>query len=70
MTARDRDVLIYIDTYITEHKYPPSYEEIGNACGMRSKSSVQSHVQRLLREGFLETDNEGCPRAYRVVQKD
>lgn len=72
VTPRDRDVLTFIETYISERKYPPSYREIGDACGMRSKSSVHNHVRRLLKEGFLETDkdNEGCPRAYRIAKKE
>jgi len=70
VTKRDRDVLIFIENYIAERKYPPSYKEIGDACGMRSKSSVHSHIQRLLKEGYLETDNKGKTRAYRIALKE
>lgn len=70
MTDKDRDVLVYIKNYISGHKYPPTYEEIRIACGIKSKSSVYDRVQNLLKEGFLETDNKRCPRAYRVTQKE
>lgn len=69
MKDKSNEVLVYISDYIAQHEYPPSYEEIGNACGLKSKSSVYGHVKKLLKEGFLETEHEGCPRAYRLARK-
>lgn len=62
-----RDILEYIKQYIRQHSYPPSRREIGEAVGLKSTASVQSHINRMLSEGILETDVEaGSPRALRV----
>lgn len=62
-----QDILEYIKQYIRQHSYPPSRREIGEAVGLKSTASVQSHINRMLSEGILETDVEaGSPRALRV----
>lgn len=62
-----KDILEYIKQYIRQHSYPPSRREIGEAVGLKSTASVQSHINRMLSEGILETDVEaGSPRALRV----
>lgn len=62
-----KDILEYIKQYIRQHSYPPSRREIGDGVGLKSTSSVQSHVDRMLADGMLETDDEaGTPRALRV----
>ena len=66
LTERDREVLDFIKSYIAEYGYAPSYDEIGEGVKMRSKSSVCSHVQKLLYLGEIETDHPGSPRAIRI----
>ncbi|WP_104804873.1 LexA family protein [Blautia marasmi] len=62
-----RDILEYIKQYIRQHSYPPCRREIGDGVGLKSTSSVQSHIDRMLADGMLETDDEaGTPRALRV----
>ena len=57
----------YVVAYIQEHGYPPSVREIGDGVGLKSTSSVYSHLKRMLEDGMLETDAEfGQPRALRV----
>lgn len=56
-----------IKSYIQEHGYAPTVREIGEMVGLKSTSSVQSHLTRLFSEGKLETDaGPGSPRAIRV----
>lgn len=56
-----------IKSYIQEHGYPPTVREIGEMVGLKSTSSVQSHLTRLFSEGKLETDaGPSSPRAIRV----
>lgn len=56
-----------IKSYIQKHGYAPTVREIGKMVGLKSTSSVQSHLTRLFDEGKLETDEEfGSPRAIRV----
>ena len=59
-------VLNAVIAYFQEHGYAPSYRELGEMVGLKSKQSVYNHVQRLIREGKLETDAEYVPRAIRV----
>lgn len=67
ITAADKAVLNYIKIYIWEHGYPPSVREIGDGVGLKSTSSVQVHIKKLIELGVLETDAEmGTPRALRV----
>lgn len=57
----------FIISYITEHGYPPTVREIGDGVGLKSTSSVQRHMNRLLKEGRIKTDaGIGCPRAIRI----
>lgn len=66
LTERDREVLDFIKSYIAKYGYAPSYNEIGEGVKLYSKSSVCSHVQKLLDLGEIETDHPGSPRAIRV----
>ena len=62
-----KQILEYIVTYITAHGYAPTVREIAEGVGLKSTSSVQSHLLRMFDEGMLETDAEaGSPRAIRV----
>lgn len=57
----------FVITYITDHGYPPTFREIGNAVGLRSTSSVQKQIRTMICMGIFETDaDEGTPRALRV----
>lgn len=60
-------ILEAIVSYINEHGYPPAVREICGMVGLKSASSVQSHLIRMLKDGILETDvGIGTPRAIRV----
>lgn len=57
----------FIVDYITEHGYSPSVREIGDGVSLKSTSSVQRHLVKMLENGELETDvGIGIPRAIRV----
>ena len=59
-------ILEFIKSYIKKNGYSPSYEEIADGVGLKSKSSVYSHIKKMLDEGMLETDAEDSPRALRA----
>lgn len=53
--------------YFIAHGYAPTFREIGESVGLKSSSSVQCHINKMLEEGTLETDAPlGTPRAIRV----
>ena len=65
LTARQREILGYIDDTIRERGYPPSVREIGTAVGLTSPSTVHSHLNTLQRLGYLRRDPTK-PRAIEV----
>ena len=61
------DIEKAIVSYIEEHQYPPTVREIGEMVGLKSTSSVFTHLTKLMEEGRVETDgNIGSPRALRI----
>lgn len=65
--SRKEQILEFIIAYIQKHGYSPSYREIGDGVGLKSLSSVNVHVQKMLETGMLETDAEwSSARALRV----
>lgn len=66
ISQRDKEILDFCKNYLIEHKYAPSYEEIGKGTGISSKSTMYAHVKKLIRLGELESDvMENSPRAIR-----
>jgi repressor LexA len=65
-TKRQKELLDYVDAFIQEHGYGPSYREIMNAIGYKSVSTVAIHIDGLITKGFLrKTDNSA--RSLEVV---
>lgn len=65
---RISEIYEFILAYIAEHKYVPSYREIGEGVGLISSSSVQVYISLMVERGMLATDAApGTPRAFRVV---
>lgn len=65
MSGREK-VYNSIVTYIQQHQYPPSVRELCDMTGLRRTLTIHSHIQRLIRDGRLEIDNECASRALRV----
>lgn len=68
MVTTKEKVLEYIKRYFEEHCYAPSYEEIMNGVGLKSKSSIYGYLEQLFAEGELVNDFEddfAKPRAFR-----
>jgi repressor LexA len=55
VTLRQKLVLEFVTKYCAEHGYSPSYQEIGEAVGISSKSGVKRLVDALVDRGRLET---------------
>ena len=56
LTARQRQVLEFIDDELRAKGYPPSVREIGEAVGLSSPSTVHAHLGALQDKGFLRRD--------------
>jgi SOS-response transcriptional repressor LexA len=53
-TKKQREMLTYIETFITEHGYSPSYREIMTGLNYNSVATVALHVNSLLKRGHLK----------------
>ena len=65
LTARQEQILVFIDQVMRERGYPPSVREIGEAVGLTSPSTVHSHLATLQKLGCLKRDPTK-PRAIEV----
>jgi SOS-response transcriptional repressor LexA len=52
-TKKQRELLSYIEKFIGEHGYSPSYREIMNGQGYTSVATVSLHVNSLIKRGHL-----------------
>ncbi len=52
-TRSQKAILDFIEMYIKEHGYSPSYREIMNGLNYKSVASVANHVNNLINRGHL-----------------
>ena len=58
----------FITEYTATHSYAPTIREIGASVGLKSSSSVHSHLTQLEIEGRIET-KPNSPRTIRIIKK-
>ena len=52
-TKKQKQLLEFIEVFIGEHGYSPSYREIMNGCNYTSVATVALHVNSLIKRGHL-----------------
>lgn len=52
-TKKQKELLSFIETFIAEHGYSPSYREIMSAINYTSVATVALHVNSLIKRGHL-----------------
>lgn len=52
-TKKQKDILTFIETFISEHGYSPSYREIMAGLNYTSVATVALHVGNLIKRGHL-----------------
>jgi repressor LexA len=67
LSARQREILEFVNTHVDEHGYPPTVREIGQAVGLTSPSTVHAHLARLESSGLIRRDPTK-PRALEVIE--
>lgn len=65
-TKKQRETLVFIEKFIAEHGYSPSYREIMNGCNYTSVATVALHVRNLIRRGHLKKRDHSA-RSLEVV---
>ncbi len=53
LTKRQKQILDYIEGYISEWGYAPNFEEIAHAFGYASLATVHEHLSNLERKGYI-----------------
>ena len=69
LTARQREILAFVNEHSAQHGYPPTVREIGTAVGLTSSSTVHAHLANLERLGLLRRD-PAKPRALNLVGRE
>jgi repressor LexA len=57
LTQRQVEILSYIESFVQQHRFSPSYREIALQFGISSISSIHKHIQALLKKGVLQKDH-------------
>ncbi len=67
LTAKQQAMLSFIEQFMRERHYPPTYEEIRVGLGLSTKSLVDYHLNALEAAGRIQRD-PWTPRGLRVRQ--
>ena len=65
-TKKQQELLVFIQQFIAEHGYSPSYREIMNGCQYTSVATVALHVGNLIKRGHLRKRDHSA-RSIEVV---
>ncbi len=68
-TKKQRVLLEFIEMFIREHGYSPSYREIMNGLSYNSVATVALHVNNLIKRGHLRKRDRSA-RSLEVVSTD
>lgn len=65
-TKKQRETLTFIENFIKEHGYSPSYREIMTGCKYTSVATVALHVNNLIKRGHLQK-RDNSARSLEVI---
>lgn len=68
ITERQTKVLTFINKYIDERRYPPSYRDISVMLDFASTNAVTNHLAALEAKGYIKTER-GRARALWLTDK-
>lgn len=68
LTARQREILDFINEEVLYKNYPPSVREICKAMNLSSSSTVHAHLRALERKGYIKRDPTK-PRAIEIIDR-
>lgn len=67
LTKKQKDLLLYIHATMSSDDIPPSFEEMKNALGLKSKSGIHRLISALVERGYLERLPHRA-RALRIIK--
>ncbi len=65
-TKKQRELLTFIEAFISEHGYSPSYREIMSGVGYNSVATVALHVNNLIARGHIKK-RDNSARSLEVI---
>lgn len=65
-TKKQRELLVFIESFIASHGYSPSYREIMQSLDYTSVATVAVHINNLIKRGHLRK-RENAARSLEVV---
>jgi len=65
-TKKQKELLMFVDRFIREHGYGPSYREVMGGLGYKSVSTVAVHIDGLISKGYLRK-RDNSARSLEVV---
>ena len=68
-TKRQKELLTFIETFIAEHGYSPSYREIMAGLNYTSVATVALHVNSLIKRGHLQKRDRSA-RSLEVIKPE
>ena len=66
MTSKQKEIYDFIISYMKENLFSPTVREIGMGVGLKSTSSVYTHLKNLQKHNLI-TMRESEPRTIRPV---
>jgi repressor LexA len=66
LTRRQQQIYKALQDYQERFEYPPTYNELCQFLGLRSKGSLHKHIQALIQTGLVEP-TQGQQRGIRLV---
>lgn len=66
ISPKQKEILEYIKSQILERGFPPAVRDICEAVGLKSTSSVHSHLETLEKNGYIRRDPTK-PRAIEIL---
>lgn len=67
LTPKEKNVLEFIEVYISENGYSPSFLEIKDHFGFASNNSVQNYLRQLEQKNYIHNPGGNQKRAIRVI---
>ena len=68
LTAKQKDVLCNINTFIENNGYSPTVRELCEMSGVRSSSTMMNRMNRLLDLGYISWVQQ-TPRTIRILRE-
>jgi repressor LexA len=65
-TKKQQELLVFIQNFVSEHGYGPSYREIMVGCNYTSVATVALHVNNLIKRGHLRKKDRSA-RSLEVI---